>query len=145
MNFDCWHGYCFFLSSQFSIKMRLSRLAFLTLEYWSIDCKQHISWFYMAWWNILVLFNTLTTNLVRINWKFPQNHTGYFKNYWTDTRLVSTHLKAFSMLNPNMPMKIWITENAFKKFRIFLSSALDVRMERDKLLCGTFCIQMSGE
>ena len=42
---------------------------------------------------------------------FSQNHTGYYKNYWTNTRLVCTHLNSSFHAEPKYGVK---TE--FQKF-----------------------------
>ena len=39
----------------------------------------------------------------------------YLKNHWTNTRLVCTHLDAFSMLNPSIAMKHLVLTNFEKK------------------------------
>ena len=54
---------------------------------------------------------TLAAVLVYYTYKFGNivlKLQGYLKNLWTNTRLVCTHLNAFSMLNSNMSMIIWI-------------------------------------
>ncbi len=48
------------------------------------------------------------------------NPTGYLKNYWIKHRLVCIHFDAFSMLIPNMDMKI----NNFEIFDFFSENVI---------------------
>ena len=52
-----------------------------------------------------------------------QHFTGYFRNYWTNTRHVGTYLNAFLMVIPNMVMKFNSFDICYKICYIFDMSA----------------------
>ena len=64
---------------------------------------------------------------------FSKNPRRHLKNYWTNTKLVCTHLNAFFMLNQNMAMKIF--QIYWKMLILFLvsSAALDTHVEMVKI------------
>ena len=62
--------------------------------------------------------------------------TQKLRKYWTNTRLLCTHVNAIFIQNPNMAMEIWILKFFLNKFkRNYLSSEHDTHMEK---LAGFF-------
>ena len=107
MHFSCWIQ---IWQWKFELRQILKKLE----NFWSVVCTRHTV--HIDYSNVLRAgYNPIAQHL-KNNHIFSK--TNFFKNYWTNTRLVCTHSNAFFTLNPNMAMTIWISKFFEKKFRI---------------------------
>ena len=77
----------------------------------------------------LLMLYTPSTDFTKKRSAIIMNITGYLKNHWTISRLVCTHLDAFSMLIPSMDTKFMVLE-IFQHLKIYhkwnMSSANEI-------------------